>query len=182
MYTDGTKSSYIIETDIDYDPESFHYLYEKYNDQFQMYYSKNNRPLGLEVVYNPEILNEPVIQKWIDVFKDFGLNFNHDTSMPGSGQTGFQLVRTNLVDSPAGVTPHRDRFRTAGLVFPLTFPQRIQWYENDKVVYDHQYTKLTFINAGGHVHGVEYSPDPRWQFQFDIHVDWETIPGLLEKI
>jgi hypothetical protein len=182
MYTDGTKNNFIIESELDYDPTTFHYLYEKYNDKFQMYYSKENKPLGLEVVYDAAILDEPVVKYWANVFRDFGLNFDHDTSMPGSGQAGFQLVRTNLIDSPKGVTPHRDCFRNAGLVFPLTFPQRIQWYENDTLVYDHEYTNITFINAGGHVHGVEYSSEPRWQFQFDIHVDWESIPGLLEKI
>ena len=173
------SNSYIIEFSYEYNPKDFYYLFEKYDDQFQMYISSDNEPLGLEWYATLDLLNEPVIKNIADTFKDFLVD---NKNKRNERAPGVHLLRTNFSGKPNGVEPHVDWARNAGLVFPLTFPQRIQWYENDKVVYDHQYTKLTFINVGGHVHGVEYSTEPRWQFQFDIHVDWEDIPSLIEKI
>ena len=51
-----------------------------------------------------------------------------------------------------------------------------------KMVYDHEYTGITFINAGGFNHGVNYVPDHRYQFQFDIHIDWDSLPNLIESL
>lgn len=175
-------NDYIISTTIEYNLDDWLYLYDKFDNEFEMYRSKFDRPLGLEVVYNEALLQEPVVQKFVEKFRDFGLNFSMNNSMPGSGQAGFQLVRTNLVDNPEGVMVHKDSFRSAGLVIPLSFPQRIQWYEDGKQVYDHEYTGITFINAGGKEHGVNYVPDCRYQFQFDIHTDWDKLPSLIKTL
>ena len=180
MYIEQAND-YCISTNIEYDIDEWLYLYDKYHSDFAMYRSKNDVPLGLEVVYNDALLQEPVVQRYAQLFKNFGLNFDMDDSMPGSGQAGFQLIKTNLTDNPQGVVVHKDGYRTAGLVIPLSFPQRIQWYDNDTQVYDHEYTGITFINAGGQRHGVDYVPHKRYQFQFDIHVPWEQIPNLLDS-
>jgi len=181
MYIEQAND-YIISTNIEYNVEDWLYLYNKYESEFEMYRSKFDKPLGLEVVYSEQLLQEPVVQQFAEKFKDFGLSFNMNDTMPGSGQAGFQLIRTNLVENPEGVVVHKDGYRSAGLVIPLSFPQRIQWYENKERVYDHEYTGITFINAGGKEHGVDYVPDCRYQFQFDIHVPWEDIPSLIESL
>lgn len=175
-------NDYIISTNIEYSAEDWLYLYDKYEPEFEMYRSKFDKPLGLEVVYSEQLLQEPIVQQFAEKFRDFGLSFNMNDTMPGSGQAGFQLIRTNLVENPEGVAIHKDRYRNAGLVVPLSFPQHIQWYEDRKQVYDHEYTGITFINAGGKNHGVNYVPDCRYQFQFDIHVDWNSLPSLLENL
>lgn len=175
-------NDYIISTNIEYNLDDWLYLYDKYEHEFEMYRSKFNKPLGLEVVYSEQLLQEPIVQQFTEKFKNFGLRFDMNNTMPGSGQAGFQLVRTNLVENPEGVDVHRDGYRNAGLVIPLSFPQRIQWYENKKQVYDHEYTGVTFINAGGKEHGVNYVPHCRYQFQFDIHVSWQDIPNLLKNL
>ena len=181
-------NNYIISTNIEYNVSDWLYLYDKYEAEFEMYRSKFDRPLGLEVVYSKNLLNEPIVQQYVSLFKNFGLNFSKDNSMPGSGQAGFQLIKTNLVENPEGVMIHQDSYRTAGLVIPLSSPQHIQWYSTDrhdpdmKMVYDHEYTGITFINAGGFNHGVNYVPDHRYQFQFDIHVDWDSLPNLIESL
>jgi hypothetical protein len=181
MYIEQAND-YIISTSIPYNIDDWLYLYDKYELEFEMYRSKFDRPLGLEVVYDNRLLQEPVIKELAHYFKDFGLKFSMNDSMPGSGQAGFQLVRTNLVENPEGVMVHQDAFRSAGLIVPLSFPQRIQWYENGEHVYDYEYTGITFINAGGKEHGVDYVPDCRYQFQFDIHVPWADIPSLIESL
>lgn len=181
MYIEQAND-YIISTNIEYDVDDWLYLYDKYEPEFEMYRSKYDKPLGLEVVYSEALLEEPVVQQFAQKFHAFGLSFSMNDSMPGSGQAGFQLIRTNLIDNPEGVVVHRDGYRSAGLVVPLSFPQRIQWYESGEQVYDHEYTGITFINAGGKEHGVNYVPDCRYQFQFDIHVAWDQIPKLLETV
>lgn len=184
MYSEQSKDNFVAETSIGYNIDEFSYLYDKYDNEFEMYHSKYGIPLGLEVVYNPEILKEPIINYWIRYFEKFGFKFNFekDESMEGSGQAGFQLVRTNFQEEATKVDIHRDNFRPAGLIMPLSFPQRIQWYDsNKKLVYDHNYTQITFINAGGYNHGVEYSPDCRWQFQLDCFNSWDEINHIVQK-
>lgn len=183
MYTERSRDNFVIETPIGYNIDEFSYLYDKYDNEFEMYHSKHGIPLGLEVVYNPNILKEPIIQYWIRYFEKIGFKFNFekDESMPGSGQAGFQLVRTNFQEEAVKVDIHQDNFRPAGLIIPLSFPQRIQWYDNeDNLLYDHNYTKITFINAGGQRHGVDYSPEPRWQFQLDCFNSWDEIKEIVQ--
>ena len=102
--------------------------------------------------------------------------------MEGSGQAGFQLIRTNLLEGQ-DLSIHQDGYRNAGLVIPLSFPQRIQWYDKDNnELYNHEYTQITCINAGGARHGVKYSAEKRWQFQFDVFNTWEELQDLILKI
>lgn len=184
MHTERSKNNFIIETSVEYNPDDFAYMYAKYDSEFEMYHSKHGTPLGLEVVYNPDILQEPIVDHWVKYFTKHGLEFNFDMNddMEGSGQAGFQLIRTNLSDGQ-DLSIHQDGYRNAGLVIPLSFPQRIQWYDkDDNELYNHEYTQITCINAGGARHGVKYSAEKRWQFQFDVFNTWEELQDLILKI
>lgn len=181
------SNGYIIELSLSYNPEDFYYLFEKYDDKFQMYISSDNEPLGLEWYATLDLLNEPVIKNIADTFKDFLVD---NKNKRNERAPGVHLVRTNFSGKPNGVEPHVDWARNAGLVIPITFPQNVQWFirpdSNQKFKYDmvldHNYNGITFINVGGALHGVKHSTDPRWQIQFDVNIEWETIPGLLERI
>jgi len=115
MHTERSKNNFIVETSVEYNPDDFAYMYAKYDSEFEMYHSKHGTPLGLEVVYNPDILQEPIIDHWVKYFTKHGLEFNFDMNndMEGSGQAGFQLIRTNLSDGQ-DLSIHQDGFRNAG--------------------------------------------------------------------
>lgn len=177
------SNGYIIEVSYKYNPEDFYYLFEKYDNKFQMYISSDNEPLGLEWYATLDLLDEPVIRNIANIFKDVLVD---NENKRNDRAPGIHLLRSNFSGKPNGVEPHIDYARKSGLVVPITFPQRINFYtgniKKSELVLDHEYQYITFINVGNSIHGVTHSTLPRWQLQFDINVDWETIPGLLEKI
>ena len=176
MHNNSTKD-YILELNTAYDPEQFYYLYEKYNNDFSMYITNTNEPLGLEWYTGDDLLNEPIVKYWAEYFEIFRKDTNNKSS---SRAPGIHLLRTNLNGKPNGVNPHVDLARSSGIVIPITFPQTIQWYEDDKLTLDYTYSGITIINVGRHLHGVRHSMEPRWQLQFDIFHSWEQTTILAE--
>ena len=61
-------NNYIISTNIEYNVSDWLYLYDKYEAEFEMYRSKFDRPLGLEVVYSKNLLNESIVQQYVSLF------------------------------------------------------------------------------------------------------------------
>ena len=184
MHIDKATKNYFLEIAIDYNPNDFLELFDRY--ELEMYIDRNGEPFGLEVCYDKKLLTEPVVQHYANVFKDFGLRLEYDRPVDNnkhSGVAGYQLARSQLKDR--GLNIHRDGFRKFNITFPVTYPQSINWYSDKtgsgKYTYEY-HKKIVCCNVGGAWHNVDPSTEPRLQFQFDCYVDWETIPGLLEKI
>ena len=93
--------------------------------------------------------------------------------------TGFTLCESRMAPDLT-ITPHIDYARSACLTFPLTFPQVVQFYDGDDVVYEYQYQNQTAVlgNIGSIKHGVTYAPDIRRQFQLDIFNTWDEISEI----
>lgn len=177
MY-DNQTNRYVIELNIHYKPEDFYYLYKKYDNNFSMYVTNTNEPLGLEWYAGEDLLNEPIVKYWADHFEIFRRDAHNKKS---NRAPGVHLLRTNLSGKPNGVEPHIDLARQAGIVIPVTFPQSIQWYEGKDMVLDYTYSGITAINVGGHTHGVTHSTHPRWQLQFDIFQSWDSLLSVVQK-
>ena len=180
MHTNGISNNYIIEaTKVEYNPKDFLYLYDKYNPE--MYIDKNSNPFGLEISAESGLLHEPIIQHYLNVFKDF-VKIEYFANDLGTGWQSYSLIRSKL---ERGLFIHKDNYRGASITFPITFPQSVNWHTNnigsDTWTYDYKPT-IVFCNFGTQWHGVSPSNEPRLQFQFDCNVDWEDIPSLLEKI
>jgi hypothetical protein len=184
MHIDKATKNYFLEVDIAYNPNDFLELFDRY--ELEMYIDRNGEPFGLEVCYDTRLLQEPVVQHYINVFKDFGLRIGYDRPSANekhSGVAGYQLARSQLKDR--GLAIHKDGFRNSNITFPVSLPQHINWYAdkqgNGHVRYDYR-DKIVFCNVGGAWHSVDPSAEPRLQFQFDCYIDWELIPDLIEKI
>lgn len=180
MYTNGIQNCYIIEaTNILYNPNDFLYLYEKYVTE--MYIDINGNPFGLEISANEMLLKEPVILHYLNVFKDF-LKIEYFKNELGTGWQTFSLIRSKLEN---GLFVHKDNYRKSSIVFPITFPQSINWHEEETgpVVYTYDYKpNILFCNVGNQWHSVSPSSEPRLQFQLDCYIDWENIPNMLAQI
>lgn len=180
MYTDGIKSNYIIEaTNISYNPADFLYLYEKYIPD--MYIDKNGNPFGLEISADDQLLKEPIISHYLNVFKDF-VKIEYFKNELGTGWQTFSLIRSKLEN---GLFVHYDNYRKSSIVFPITFPQSVNWHtaETNPPAYTYEYKpSIVFCNFGKEWHSVSPSNEPRLQFQFDCHIDWEDIPVLLQQL
>lgn len=180
MHTNGISNSYIIEaTNVKYNPSDFLYLYDKYN--LEMYIDKNSNPFGLEISADPNLLHEPIIQHYLNVFKDF-VKIEYFANELGTGWQTYSLIRSKL---ERGLFIHKDNYRGASITFPITFPQSVNWHTDkngsNTWTYDYKPT-IVFCNVGAQWHGVSPSNEPRLQFQFDCSVAWEDIPSLLETL
>lgn len=187
MHTNETTKDFFIEvSNVKYNPSDFLELYDKY--ELEMYFDKDGKRFGLELCYDLELLHEPVVQHYANVFKDCGLRFGLEhpsDNSSHSGVAGYQLVRSQL-QTPAGPCAiHKDNFRSANITFPLTSPQHINWYDDEEGngLYVHDYKNTIVVcNVGNAWHNVDISDEPRLQFQFDCYADWNTITNASEML
>lgn len=185
MHTNETTDNYFLEIEkLDYNPSDFMELFNKY--ELEMYIDRNGNPFGLEICYDTRLLDEPVVQHYIHVFRNFGLQIGYEKPVADekhTGVAGFQLARSQLQDR--GLEIHRDGFRRFNITFPVSFPQHINFYESangrNPVKY-HYRDKIVCCNVGGAWHNVEKSPEPRLQFQLDGYEFWEKVPMLIERL
>lgn len=180
MYTNGIQNCYIIEaTNIQYNPNDFLYLYQKYTTD--MYIDKTGNPFGLEISLNDALLDEPCISHYLHKFRDF-IKTNYFRNDLGTGWKTFSLIQSKLQN---GLRVHKDDYRKSSIVFPITFPQSINWHEelHTSPLYVYEYKPvIVFCNVGNQWHSVSPSSEPRLQFQLDCYIDWENIPNMLAQI
>lgn len=180
MHTNVVSSNYIIEANnIPYNPADFLYLYEKYIPE--MYIDKFGNPFGLEITADEQLLSEPIIIHYLNVFKDF-VKIEYFKNDLGTGWQTFSLIRSKLEN---GLFVHKDNYRKSSIVFPITFPQAINWHEEESAppIYKYNYNStIVFCNVGEKWHSVSPSKEPRLQFQLDCYADWQSIPEMLKNI
>ena len=165
------RNQYVIELDYEYDIDGLLELYDRH--EIVMYqHHRTGRKLGFGHCYTKELFEEPVVQK---IIQDFSfLNFKFEFG-DHCASAGFTLCESRMTPN-CTIIPHIDHLRSACLTFPLTFPQIVQWYDGDEVVYEYEYTNRAIIgNIGQIKHGVPYSPEPRRQFQLDVFDTWKDI-------
>lgn len=169
----------IIElVELEYDPQEWMYLFDKY--QLDMYMDKTGEPFGIEVCYDLGLLSEPVVKKLIDVLHNFKMRLEFIETI-GTGQQGFQLARSQLSE---GLMIHKDGFRPACLTVPITYPSKVDFYETKEGdnIWSYTYKNIpVFVNVQ-EWHGVSPSTDSRLQFQLDIFNEWKDIPNLIESL
>ena len=172
------RNKYIIELDYEYDHESLLELYNRH-ECTPYKHQVTGKELGFSHCYTEYLFNEPVVQKIIADFSYLDLRFEFGEHCKS---TGFTLCESRMAPDLT-ITPHIDYARSACLTFPLTFPQVVQFYDGDDVVYEYQYQHQTAVlgNIGSIKHGVTYAPDIRRQFQLDIFNTWDEISEIISN-
>jgi len=178
MHFESLNNNIIELTELEYDPEEWMYLFDKFN--LDMYMDKNGGPFGIEVCYDLGLLQEPVIKNLIDLMHEFKMRLDfYETK--GTGQQGFQLARSQLVN---GLFIHQDGFRPVCFTVPITYPSAVDFYSNkqgdDMWTYEYRNVPI-FVNVL-QWHGVRPSNERRLQFQIDIFNKWEELPNLIGNL
>jgi hypothetical protein len=169
------RNKYLFELDYEYDIDGLLDLYNRHklvNYEHQV----TGRKLGFSHCYTKELFEEPVVQKIIEDFKYLNLKFEFGDHCASAG---FTLCESRMTPD-CTIIPHIDNLRPCCLTLPLTFPQIVQFYEGDKVVYEYEYTKAIIGNVGRKKHGVPYSPELRRQFQLDVFNTWDEVNEIFE--
>ena len=184
MYKDRwNNSEFLIElSQIQFNPEDFLSFIDNY--EFENYFSSYGRKTTQDICYDPKLLEESIVQHYLNVFKDFDIRMNYNPHAGGTGLNGYQLVRANMKES--GLARHIDTKRQVSITFPLTFPQSINFYESketDDILFIYEYKPvITILNSGSKSHSVSQTPEPRLQFQFDCYNSWEEIKELVQSL
>lgn len=171
--------NYIIElTELEYDPNDWLYLFDKYD--LDMYMDKNGEPFGIEVCYDLGLLTEPIVKNLIDRLYNFKMRLDF-FSTSGTGQQGFQLARSQLSE---GLMIHKDGFRPACLTIPLTYPSEVDFYETKQGdnMWTYSYKNIPIFVNVQEWHGVRPSTHSRLQLQLDIFNEWDELPSLIESL
>lgn len=169
------KNKYLIELDYEYDIDGLLDLYNRH-ELVDYQHHITGRKLGFSHCYTRELFDEPVVQKIIDDFSFLNLKFEFGEHC---ATAGFTLCESRMTPD-CTIIPHIDNLRPACLTFPLTFPQMVQFYDGDEVVYEYEYNKALIGNVGTIKHGVPYSPELRRQFQLDVFNTWDEINEIFE--
>jgi hypothetical protein len=176
------SSEFLIELpQVKFNPDDFLGFIDNY--EFDNYTSAYGADTPIDVCYDPMLLEEPIVQHYLNVFKDFDIRMDYNPHDNGTGLNGFCLSRSNMKEQ--GLARHIDAKRPTCITFPLTFPQSINFYESKESdildVYDYTPT-IVLLNAGNKWHSVNKSSEPRLQFQFDCYNSWEEIKELTENL
>lgn len=164
------RNNWIIELDYEYDKQALLDLYTKH-ELIPYKHQTTGKELGFSHCYTRELFEEPVVQKIINDFSFLDLRFEFGEHC---ATAGFTLCKSHMTPDRT-IIPHIDHLRPACLTFPLTFPQEVQFYQNEQTVFEYNYCRAVVANVGTHKHGVNYSPHPRKQFQLDVFNSWEEI-------
>jgi len=169
------RNKYLFELDYEYDIEALLDLYNRH-ELVNYKHQVTGRKLGFSHCYTKELFEEPIVQKIIKDFKYLNLNFEFGDHCASAG---FTLCESRMTPD-CTIIPHVDNLRPCCLTLPLTFPQIVQFYEGDEVVYEYKYSKAIIGNVGRKKHGVPYSPELRRQFQLDVFNTWDEINEIFE--
>ena len=170
------RNKYLIELDYEYDREGLLDLYDRHK-LIEYEHQVTGRKLGFSHCYTRELFDEPVVQKIIDDFSFLDLRFEFGEHCASAG---FTLCESHMTPD-CTIIPHIDNLRPACLTFPLTYPQMVQFYEGDDIVFEHQYDRALIGNVGTIKHGVPYSPEIRRQFQLDVFNSWDEINEIFKE-
>jgi len=170
------RNKYLIELDYEYDREGLLDLYDRHK-LIEYEHQVTGRKLGFSHCYTRELFDEPVVQKIIDDFSFLDLRFEFGEHCASAG---FTLCESHMTPD-CTIIPHIDNLRPACLTFPLTYPQMVQFYDGDDVVFEHQYDRALIGNVGTIKHGVPYSPEIRKQFQLDVFNSWDEINEIFKE-
>ena len=132
------------------------------------------------------------MQHYLNVFKDFKMNFNYIEASKGTGFAGYQLCDGDYTNE--GLLRHIDTYRNASITFPLS-PQAINFHTTPKntnkrianwftdIVFTYQYpSSIVILNTGIQPHSVSPTTKPRRQFQFDCYNTWEEVKELVKSL
>jgi|TARA_R110000803_G_scaffold147468_1_gene213023 hypothetical protein len=176
------SSEFLIELpQVKFNPDDFLGFVDRY--EFNHYINAYGKPTPQEVCYNKSLLVQPIVQHYLNVFKDFDLKLGHSAHSEGTGLNGWQLIRSDMSEN--GLALHIDAKRPTCITFPLTFPQSVNYHESkDSGITDtYEYTPtIVILNSGSKWHSVSKSTEPRLQFQFDCYNSWEEIKELVKNI
>lgn len=176
------SSKYLIElSQISYDPTEFFNSVQGY--EFQDYVSAYGKKTPMQVCYDDNLINESIIQHYLNVFKDFNISVNAPSvnHQHGTGLNGWSLIKSNMNDQPLAC--HIDAQRSACITFPLSFPQTLNLHEskNSEILHVYEYKPvIVILNSGSKWHSVSKAIDTRWQFQFDCYNTWDEIQELVK--
>ena len=184
-------SDFVIELpQIKFNPDDFLKLYDKY--EFEIYTSSHGNKSPQEICYDKKLLEEPIVQHYLNVFKDFKMNFNYIEASKGTGFAGYQLCDGDYTNE--GLLRHVDTYRNASITFPLS-PQAINFHTTPKntnkrianwftdIVFTYQYpSSIVILNTGIQPHSVSPTTKPRRQFQFDCYNTWEEVKELVKSL
>ena len=170
------RNKYLIELDYEYDREGLLDLYDRHK-LIEYEHQVTGRKLGFSHCYTRELFDEPVVQKIINDFSFLDLRFEFGEHCASAG---FTLCESHMTPD-CTIIPHIDNLRPACLTFPLTYPQMVQFYEGDDIVFEHQYDRALIGNVGTIKHGVPYSPEIRRQFQLDVFNSWDEINEIFKE-
>ena len=186
MYKDRWKNSeFLIELhQVQFDPNDFLGLIKRY--KFKQYINAYGNTTPQELCYEKELLEESVVQHYLNVLKDFDIRQSDVNSSLSSypEKTGLKgwLVKSDM--SREGLQLHRDMNRRASIIFPLTFPQSINLHESKDsgISYTYEYSPtIIVLNSGSQWHSVSQESNIRYQFQFDCYNSWEEIKEIVQK-
>jgi len=149
------------------------------------------------------INNSSIVKHYKNVFKDFDLRWsNYISTKTPQGDGGDPVARATQVHSglvkgtlikadisTQGIPQHIDATRTAGIVFPLTFPCDVNFHSTDhngqELNWLHKYKPvITILNSGNIWHSVstKQTGNPRYSFQLDCYNSWEEIVDLINTL
>tara|TARA_Y100000015_G_scaffold5658_1_gene5024 strand:+ start:186 stop:767 length:582 start_codon:yes stop_codon:yes gene_type:complete len=186
-------SDFVIELpQVKFNPDDFLKLYDK-DYKFQIYTSSHGNVSPQEVSYDKKLLEEPIVKHYLNVFKDFKMNFNYIDADKGTGFAGYNLVCGDYTN--AGLLRHVDTYRNASITFPLSWPQAINfhtspinsnkridnWFTDIVLTYEYP-SSIVILNTGIHAHSVSPTTKPRLQFQFDCYNTWDEIKELVKSL
>jgi len=186
-------SDFVIELpQVKFNPDDFLKLYD--NDyKFEIYTSSHGNVSPQEVSYDKKLLEESIVKHYLNVFKDFKMNFNYIEADKGTGFAGYNLVCGDYTN--AGLLRHVDTYRNASITFPLSWPQAINFHTSPinsnkridnwftDIVFTYEYpSSIVILNTGIHAHSVSPTTKPRLQFQFDCYNTWDEIKELVKLL
>ena len=183
MYKDKwNNSEFLIELpQIHFNPENFLDFIDRYS--FKHYINAYGNPTPQEICYDNKLLEEQIVQHYLNVFTDFDIRLGQSDHPDGTGLNGYSLIRSDMTEN--GLARHIDAKRPACITFPLTFPQSINFHESkdSDILYTYEYTSsIVILNSGSKWHSVSLTVEPRLQFQFDCYNSWEEIKELTENL
>jgi hypothetical protein len=177
---------YIELPQIKYNPNNFLDFIDNY--KFENYTSSYGRKTPQYICYDNKLLEEPIVQHYLNVFKDFDIRLNPvvvsnsgERKWKGTGFNGYQLVKSDMREK--GLARHIDTSRQTCITLPLTFPQSINFYESKEsndILFTYEYpSSIVILNSARKYHSVSKTVEPRFQFQFDCYNSWEEIKELV---
>lgn len=195
-------NDYVIEIpEIDFDPTDPRWVELYQSATFKEYPGWEGDGYPFQTCSTDVVQNSTIVQWYIEKFSFLDLrssNYISTKTTPGDGgdagarnSINQNTVKGTLIKgdlSVRSILPHVDATRTTGILFPLTFPQYVNFYKNEPngndPIYVHEYKPvITIINTASW-HGVSQTAigNPRYQLQLDCYNSWEEMSSLINTL